>query len=35
MLLPNTSMWAAFGLALVASSTAHALTYLLFKNKKA
>ena len=35
MLLPNTGMWAAFGLALVASSTAHALTYLLFKNKKA
>jgi len=35
MLLPSTSMWAAFGLALVASSTAHALTYLLFKNKKA
>ncbi len=33
MLLPVTGIWAAFGLALAASSTAHALTYLLFKNK--
>ncbi len=33
LLLPVTGMWAAFGLALAASSTAHALTYLLFKNK--
>jgi hypothetical protein len=34
MLLPQMGVWAAFGLALVASSTAHALTYLLFKHKK-
>ncbi|MES2471297.1 MAG: hypothetical protein V4601_00500 [Pseudomonadota bacterium] len=33
MLLPVTGIWTAFGLALAASSTAHALTYLLFKNK--
>ena len=33
MLLPGMGLWAAFGLALLASSTAHALTYLLFKNK--
>jgi hypothetical protein len=29
-----TGMWAAFGLALVISSTAHALTWLLFKTPK-
>jgi uncharacterized membrane protein (GlpM family) len=34
MLLPGMGVWAAFGLALLASSTAHALTYLLFKHKK-
>lgn len=34
MLLPVVSIWAAFALALTASSTAHALTYLLFKNRK-
>jgi len=34
MLLPDVGVWAAFGLALLASSTAHALTYLLFKHKK-
>lgn len=34
LLLPTASMWTAFGLALAASSSAHALTYLLFKNKK-
>ena len=30
-----TGVWTAFGLALAASSTAHALTYLLFKHKGA
>ncbi len=34
-LLGMTGVWAAFGLALVASSTAHALTWLLFKNRPA
>lgn len=33
ILLNMTGVWTAFGLALVASSTAHALTYLLFKHK--
>jgi hypothetical protein len=35
ILLGMTGIWAAFGLALAASSTAHALTWLLFKNKPA
>jgi hypothetical protein len=35
ILLGMTGIWAAFGLALAASSTAHALTWLLFKNKRA
>jgi hypothetical protein len=35
LLLGMTGMWAAFGLALVVSSTAHALTWLLFKRKAA
>jgi len=34
LLLGMTGMWAAFGLALAISSTAHALTWLLFKNPK-
>lgn len=33
LLLPMVNVWAAFGLALMASSTAHALTWLLFKSK--
>ena len=33
LLLGMTGMWAAFGLALVASSSAHALTWLLFKKR--
>jgi len=28
-----TGIWAAFGLALVACTTAHALTWLLFKKR--
>jgi hypothetical protein len=32
-LLSVTGLWAAFALALLASSSAHALTWLLFKNK--
>ena len=32
-LLPRMEMWPAFGLALVISSTAHALTWLLFKRR--
>jgi hypothetical protein len=35
LLLGAMSLWAAFGCALLASSTAHALTWLLFKHKKA
>jgi uncharacterized membrane protein (GlpM family) len=35
ILLGMTGVWTAFGLALLASSTAHALTYLLFKDKGA
>jgi hypothetical protein len=35
ILLGMTGVWTAFGLALLASSTAHALTYLLFKHKGA
>ncbi len=34
-LLGSMSNWAAFALALAASSTAHALTWLLFKSKPA
>ena len=33
LLLGMTGMWAAFGLALTLSSSAHALTWLLFKHK--
>jgi uncharacterized protein DUF3147 len=33
LLLPMVNAWAAFGLALLVSSTAHALTWLLFKSK--
>jgi hypothetical protein len=33
LLLSMTGVWAAFGLALVASSSAHALTWLLFKKR--
>ena len=33
LLLGVTGMWAAFGLALAASSSAHALTWLLFKKR--
>ncbi|MEY4707228.1 MAG: hypothetical protein RJB58_951 [Pseudomonadota bacterium] len=35
LLLAISGVWTAFGLALLASSTAHALTYLLFKHKGA
>ena len=35
IMLGMTGVWTAFGLALLASSTAHALTYLLFKHKDA
>jgi hypothetical protein len=34
ILLARMEMWPAFGLALVMSSTAHALTWLLFKNPR-
>ncbi|HMH64307.1 MAG TPA: hypothetical protein VK515_01900, partial [Rhizomicrobium sp.] len=34
LLLGMTGMWAAFGLALVISTSAHALTWLLFKNPR-
>jgi hypothetical protein len=33
ILLGTVTMWPAFGLALLASSTAHALTWLLFKRR--
>ena len=34
ILLARMEMWPAFGLSLVVSSTAHALTWLLFKTRK-
>jgi hypothetical protein len=34
ILLARMEMWPAFGLSLVISSTAHALTWLLFKRRK-
>ena len=34
ILLGTMEMWPAFGLALVVSTTAHALTWLLFKQKQ-
>jgi hypothetical protein len=33
ILLGTMTMWPAFGMALLASSTAHALTWLLFKRR--
>ena len=35
VLLGITGIWAAFGLSLLACTTAHALTWLMFKQKKA